>query len=275
MSGDAGDPSALPEQAPATEGMAPVPDGRVWCWDTGGDGQAVVFVHPNAGSGLSWPYQQPVFAKAGYRVVGYSRRNFYKSDLANTDDPGIASEDLHHLVTFLSLDRFHLIGVAAGGSVATDYALSHPERLRSLTICGRTAGVSKGAVAEAVAAAKPQLWNRLPRAFQEIGPSYRVANPDGVKRWSEINRLSEARKGARQKNASVITAEKLKSMRIPVLLMTGSADLTAPPSLMRLVAKQIPNSELVIVGEAGHSIYWEQPEVFNRIVLDFIGRNGG
>jgi pimeloyl-ACP methyl ester carboxylesterase len=37
-----------------------------------------------------------------------------------------------------------------------------------------------------------------------------------------------------------------------------------------MVAAQIPNSEVVIVGEAGHSSYWEQPEEFNRAVLDFL-----
>jgi pimeloyl-ACP methyl ester carboxylesterase len=265
--------SPMPEPVPAIEGMAPVPGGQVWYWDTGGDGQAVVFVHPNAGSGLSWAYQQPAFAKAGYRVIGYSRRNFYKSDLASAENPGIASEDLHHLVAFLNLGMFHLVSVAAGGGIATDYALSHPERLRSLTICSRTAGVSKGAVSAAVSAVKPEQWSGLPRWFQEVGPSYRVANPEGLKRWIEINRLSEARKGGRQRSANVITTEKLNAMTVPTLLMTGTADFTAPPSIMRLVARQIPSSELVIISEAGHSIYWEQPDVFNRIVLDFISRN--
>jgi 3-oxoadipate enol-lactonase len=37
-----------------------------------------------------------------------------------------------------------------------------------------------------------------------------------------------------------------------------------------MVAAQIPNSEVVIVREAGHSSYWEQPEEFNRAVLDFL-----
>ena len=263
----------MPKLDPATEGMAPVPDGRIWYWDTGGEGQAIIFLHANAGSGLSWPHQRPFFTKAGYRVIGYSRRNFYKSDPANLENPGIASEDLHHLATFLNVGPFHLIGVAAGGGVAVDYALSHPDRLRSLTICSRTAGVAKGAIAAAVKAAKPEQWNRLPRWFQEVGPSYRIANPEGLKRWIEINRLSEAYKGGRQKRANVITSKTLNTMTVPTLLMTGTADFTAPPSLMRRVAEQIPDSELVIVPEAGHSIYWEQPDVFNDVVLDFISRH--
>jgi 3-oxoadipate enol-lactonase len=40
-----------------------------------------------------------------------------------------------------------------------------------------------------------------------------------------------------------------------------------------MVAAQIPSSEVVIVREAGHSSYWEQPEEFNRAVLDFLARH--
>jgi pimeloyl-ACP methyl ester carboxylesterase len=60
---------------------------------------------------------------------------------------------------------------------------------------------------------------------------------------------------------------------VPTLLMTGEADLYTPPSLMRMVGAQIPDSEIEIVQETGHAIYWERPDVFNRVVLDFIGRH--
>ena len=41
-----------------------------------------------------------------------------------------------------------------------------------------------------------------------------------------------------------------------------------------MLAAEIPNSEIVIAPEAGHSVYWEQPDVFNSAVLEFIGRHG-
>jgi pimeloyl-ACP methyl ester carboxylesterase len=272
-------PVPLPQQVAAKEGMAPVRsgEGKIWYWDTGGNGEAIVLVHPNAGSGLSWPYQQPVFAKAGYRVVGYSRRNYYKSDLAPLDKPGFASEDLHDLIEHLGLGKIHMISVAAGGGTATDYALSHPEKMRTLVLASRTAGLSKGPVAETIAKLKPEQWGKLPRWAQETGPSYRAANPEGLARWIEINKLSEAqaRNGGKQKSANKITPDLLKTLTVPTLLLTGNADYTAPPSMVRIVAGLIPNSELVIVPECGHSIYWEQPELFNRTVLDFLKRHGG
>ena len=63
-------PVSLPKQFVAKEGHVKVAGAILWYWDTGGDGPAVVLVHPGTGSGLVWGYQQPVFAKAGYRVIG-------------------------------------------------------------------------------------------------------------------------------------------------------------------------------------------------------------
>src|SRR5688572_14304892 len=67
-------PIPIPAQAPAKDGMAQIPDTRLWYWDTGGQGVPIVLLHPATGSALIWGYQQPVFANAGYRVIAYSRR---------------------------------------------------------------------------------------------------------------------------------------------------------------------------------------------------------
>jgi pimeloyl-ACP methyl ester carboxylesterase len=69
-----------------------------------------------------------------------------------------------------------------------------------------------------------------------------------------------------------VTPEKLETIKVPTLLMTGAADMFTPPSIMRMIARHLPNNELVIVPECGHSPYWEQPEFFNRTVIEFIRR---
>ena len=104
-------------------------------------------------------------------------------------------------------------------------------------------------------------------------PSYRAANPQGVEKWKDLNHKSETGKGARQKLANVVTPAKLETLSVPVLLMTGAADLATPPAIMRMIARHVPNNECVIVAESGHSPYWECPEFYNRTVLDFIGRH--
>jgi len=264
-------PVPIPEQVPAKEGMAELPSTRLGYWDTGGAGEPIVLLHPASGSALIWLYQQPVFAKAGYRVIGYSRRNYYNSELAPANNPGTASEDLQNLIEFLRLERFHLVSSAAGGSVAADYALSHPERLLSLTVSSNNLAAANGYIAEAAAKIRIKEWDDLPRWFRELGPSYRAANPAGVQKWIELNHKSETGKGARQKLVNVVSPEKLETLRVRTLLMTGAADMFTSPSIMRMIARHVPDNEVVIAPECGHSIYWEQPEFFNRTVLGFIG----
>ena len=265
-------PVPIPEQVPAKEGMAELPSTRLGYWDTGGAGEPIVLLHPASGSALIWLYQQPVFARAGYRVIAYSRRNYYNSELASANNPGTASEDLQNLIEFLRLEKFHLVSSAAGGSVAADYALSHPERLLSLTVSSNNLAAANGYIAEAAAKIRIKEWDDLPRWFRELGPSYRAANPAGVQKWIELNHKSETGKGARQKLVNVVSPEKLETLRVRTLLMTGAADMFTSPSIMRMIARHVPDNEVVIAPECGHSIYWEQPEFFNRTVLGFIGR---
>ena len=265
-------PVPVPEQVPAKEGMAELPGTHLGYWDTGGTGEPVVFLHPASGSALIWLYQQPVFANAGYRVVAYSRRNYYNSDLASDDNPGTGSEDLHNLIEFLGLEKFHAVSSAAGGSVAADYALSHPERLLSLTVSSNNLAAASGYIAETAAKIRLKEWDVLPRWFRELGPSYRAANPEGVEKWIELNHESETGRGARQRLANVVTPEKLQTLKVRTLLMTGAADMFTPPSITRMIARHVPDNEVVIAAECGHSVYWERPEFFNRTVLGFISR---
>ena len=259
-------PVPIPTQMPAKEGYAELPGTRLWYWDTGGDGTAT-------GSALIWLYQQPLFAKAGYRVIAYSRRNHYNSDLATEASPGIGSQDLHNLTEVLGVKRFHAVSSAAGGSVATDYALSHQERLLSLTVSSNNLAARNGYIAETAARIRPEQEKDLPGWFWELGPSYRAANPAGVAKWNELCRQSVQAKGARQKLANEVTPAKLETLRVPTLLITGATDLVTPPAIMRMIASHIPDNELVVIPECGHSPYWELPEMFNAAVLAFIGRH--
>ena len=264
-------PIPIPAQVPAKDGTAQIPDSRLWYWDTGGNGVPIVLLHPATGSALIWGYQQPVFAKAGYRVIAYSRRGYYNSAPYDRNKPGIGSEDLRHLADALGLGRFHVVASAAGGSIASDFAFSYQDRLLSLTISSNSFGVRDGEIAEAAAFIRPKGFEQLPAEFRELGPSYRAANPEGVKAWIELEHKALIGREFRQTLKNEIKQAKLKDLKLPTLLIAGAADLYTPPSISRMIAAEIPNSRLALIPEAGHSIYWEQPEIFNRAVLDFVG----
>jgi len=267
-------PVAMPPQVPAREGIAQLAGTRLWFWDTGGAGEPIVLLHPASGSGLIWGYQQPVFAKAGYRVISYSRRGYYGSGPTDRANPGIGSEDLHQLVEFLALGKFHLVASAAGGGIASDYAFSHPERLLSLTVSSNQFGLAEGEIPAAGARIRPKIWDEIPVEVREVGPSYRARNPQGYQLWVELERKSGFTDAFRQPLKNRITEAMLGTLNVPTLVISGVADLATPPAIARVIAAKIPNAELVVASESGHSVYWEQPEVFNRAVLEFIAKHG-
>jgi pimeloyl-ACP methyl ester carboxylesterase len=266
-------PVPMPEQAPVTEGVARLSGTSLWYWDTQGKGDAVVLLHAASGSGAFWGYQQPVLASAGFRVISYSRRGYLKSDPGDPNDPGVASEDLQELLGFLGVDRFHAVGLAAGGIVATDYALTHPERLKSLTLASTIMGVTDKSYLDLCSVFRPAFFTQLPKEFQELSASYRAGNPEGAAAWSALEKTSMIGKRLNQKNANVITWSKVETIRTPTLLMTGDSDLWTPPSILRLQASHIKHAEIKVIREAGHAPSWEQPQAFNEALLDFLRRH--
>jgi pimeloyl-ACP methyl ester carboxylesterase len=227
--------------------------------DTGGKGTPIVFLHAATGHGGMWQHQLPTFT-AGYRCIAFDR---------SVD--GFASEQVGEVAAKLKLERFHLVGTAAGAIIAVDYALSHAERVRSLVVANSIVGVQDPDYLEMSARLRPSpQFDKMPADFRELGPSYRAGNAEGTKRWNELAH-AKARIAYSVKNR--ITWAALETITAPTLLLTGDADLYMPPSVLRLFAKRFPHCESIVLPECGHSAYWEQPEVFNRAILEFLGKH--
>ncbi|MFJ2259268.1 alpha/beta fold hydrolase [Streptomyces sp. NPDC087844] len=268
-------PVPVPAQRPVTEYQVPVAGGgSLWCWDTGGTGEPVVLLHPGSGSGESWPYQQPVLAAAGHRVIGYSRRGAYRSVAGTRAEAGTASADLDVLADHLGLDRFHLSGSAAGGPPAIDYALSHEDRLLSLTVSGSIMGVQDAEYLELTEALQPDAFGDLPVALKELGPSYRGGDLEGVAAWLAINARARTADAFAQSLAHTITWAALETLTLPVQLITGDGDLYSPPSVMRMHAQHLRKARTHVVDEAGHNPHWEQPAAWNRLLVTFLREHG-
>ncbi len=261
------------QQAPVSEGSVDVPGAKIFYKDSGGGGVPVIFLHANTGSADVWEYQIPVFTHAGYRFIAYDRRGHGRTVADPNGPASTGADDLLALVDHLKFDKFHLIGTAGGGFVALDFAISYPQRLRSFTLLCSVAGMQED---EATQRIRPDGFDKMPRSFLELSPSYRFANPDGLARWSEFERNSraqEAVRGPAQPNKNRVTPALIEAIKIPTLVIAGDADLYAPPALMRRTADRIKGAQFTILPDAGHSVWWELPGEFNRTVLAFIAKH--
>jgi len=262
-------------QTPAggREGLADLPGVHLWFTDSGGSGAPVVFVHAATGSSRVWEYQRPVFAKRGFRVITYDRRGYGRSVADSSGpQPGTGADDLNALMDYLKIDRFHLIGTAAGGFVVWDYTLSFPHRLRSLVVANSIGGVQDDEYQEAMRRLRTPDFLAMSPAMRELGPAYRVSNPAGAERWRELERTARptSAQPPPQTFRNRVTFALLERIQVPTLLLTGDADMYAPPPTMRMFAARVKGSQAIVIPESGHSAYWEQPDIFNRTVLDFL-----
>lgn len=237
-------------------------------WDSGGDGAAVLLLHPGTGSHAVWGYQIPVLVAAGFRVIGYSRRGHLGSPA--TADQGCAVDDLAALLDHLGVARAHLLGCAQGAIVALDFALTQPARVGGLVLACTHMGLEDADHVARSAALRPPGFAAMPAAFRELGPAYRAADPEGVARWLALEQAAIPGAKVEQPRRNRLDRAALGRLAGPVLLIGGDADLWAPPPVFRDFARAIPGSTLHIFAECGHAAQWEQPAAFNAAVLDFL-----
>jgi pimeloyl-ACP methyl ester carboxylesterase len=265
----------------AREGYASIPGAQLFYVDSGGDGVPVVFLHAATGTTRAWQFQIPAFAAAGYRAVAFDRRGWGRTMVDPNGPVGTGADDLAGFLDTLRVDRVHLVATAGGAFVAFDFALSFPARLRSMVVADTVGGVRDQEVLDLESRIRPPQFDELPAEVRELGPMYRAANPEGTRLWSEIEKQSRPSlppTSTLQQAYAVpmrnqLTLSLFEQIHIPTLLISGGADMTAPPPLMRLFASRIKDAEFLVVPNAGHSAYWEEPEVFNRATLEFIRKH--
>ncbi|MDZ4345751.1 MAG: alpha/beta hydrolase [Candidatus Binatia bacterium] len=264
--------SAAQTPFPRFAGYADLPGVRLWYTDSGGNGVPVMLLHANTGNADSWQYNIPGFVDAGYRVITFDRRGWGRSTAnpATGLQPGTIAEDVHALVEHLKLDRFHLVAVAGGGFAAYDYVLWHPERLRSLVIAASGGAITDEETRKLREKTTLPGFSSWPAEFREVSMGYMATSPESLKKWLEIHHNSRQQGALVQPQRTTITYQKLETIRVPTLLMPGDQDLQTPPWVMRRQLAHIPHAKLIVLPEAAHSINWEQPDAFNRNVLEFI-----
>jgi pimeloyl-ACP methyl ester carboxylesterase len=253
-----------------------LPGVKLWFVDSGGPGVPVVLLHPNTGTCAVWEEQIAGLSRAGYRVIAFDRRGWGNSvaDPSSGPQPGSIAGDLDALVNHLALDGFHLVGVAGGGFAALDYAAWRPERLRSLVVGTSTGAIADREIADFIERIAIPDIRKQSAHYRELGPSYRGANPQGTKRWIEIDENARHPGVAFQPPLRTPnTLAKIATIPTPTLIIAADADLLAPPALMRLWARHMKNHEWAVIHDAGHAMAWEQPGTFNDIVLDFLARH--
>jgi pimeloyl-ACP methyl ester carboxylesterase len=244
---------------------------ELWYEDTGGDGPVIVLVHGVVGNSACWEQQVPAFTAGGCRVITWDLRGFGRS-LAQPgmETAGAIADDIEALATHLRLFPFFLVAQAYGAFGALEFALDSPYRLRGLVVSTSFGGLTDPEFTALRSKYVPADLGERPVEERELGETYRETNPDGVRRFLEMDATNPRHPPPRQALRRPQTLARLETMRVPALVIAADEDVYAPPPVMRAMADRIPGSRFEVITGAGHCAYWEQPEVWNRKVLDFV-----
>jgi pimeloyl-ACP methyl ester carboxylesterase len=121
-----------PPSGKVTTGTAAVAE-PVLYYESCGTGKPLILIHGGQLDCRMWDDQFQQFSQY-FQVVRYDVRGYGKSDLPTR--PYADEEDLLGLLQFLHIDKAHLVGLSLGGRIAIDFALQHPERVRSVVAAG-------------------------------------------------------------------------------------------------------------------------------------------
>ena len=262
-------------------------DGVRLYYEETGSGRTIIFVHEFAGDMRSWEPQMRHFGRS-YRCISYNARGYPPSDVPpehTSYSQARAVDDIKAVLDAACADDAHVIGLSMGGFATLHLGFRHPKRARSLCVGGCGYGAepeqSDRFKDEAEATAKILLSGSMD-AFAEAyghGPTRVQFENKDPRGFAEFKRMlaehsalgsANTQLGVQRARPSLYTLiDEMKKLKVPTLIITGDEDW---PTLMPgiLMKRNIPSSALAVMPNAGHAINLEDPDVYNRIVSDFL-----
>ena len=265
-------------------------DGARLYYEEAGGGTPVIFIHEFAGDHRSWEPQMRFFARY-FRCIAFDARGFPPSEVPEDGarySQQHARDDVVAVLDHLKIDRAHVVGISMGGFAALHVGIAYPKRARSLVIAGCGYGAAPEAKAkfqaecEAAAASFEADWAEAAKKYA-LGPTrvqFQNKDPRG---WAEFAaQLQEhsprgqalTLRGVQMKRPSLWElVDDMKKIDVPTLILTGDEDdpCLEPALLMK---RSIATAGLVVLPWSGHTINIEEPDAFNRALLDFFLRVG-
>ena len=193
----------------------------------------------------------------------------YDLDLLHTTVKGLAKH-VQQFIDHKGYDQIHLLGNSLGGHVGLVYILSHPEKIKTLTLTG-SSGLFENAMGDSYPKRGDYEYIRAKTAETFYDPA--VATKVLVDEVFEITnsrikviKIIALAKSAIRNNLG----EELGQIKVPTLLIWGKNDKVTPPFVAEDFHKLIPNSELAFIDQCGHAPMMEVPNAFNEILEKFL-----
>jgi pimeloyl-ACP methyl ester carboxylesterase len=264
------------------EGDAADVNGGQLFYEMGGSGpQAIVLLHDGLIDASGFDEMWPILCE-DFRVVRYDRRGYGKSPAAN--GPYSQTDDLAAVVAAAKLERFILVGFSAGGGIALDYALDHPQSVERLVLIGSGANGQT----PSAAANRRETRNFLPiliGSVQGVAANW-VKDPWYIRRGDDAAKAKAlAILKANPQNIRHLPVDpalpgpsalpRLPGLIVPTLFIVGDHDFPGVQANAEAARALIPNAKRVVVADAGHALQLERPRQTADLISDFVRSGHG
>lgn len=249
---------------------------------TSPEAQTVVFSSGLGGAAKFWQPQVADFTQ-DYRVITYDQRGTNKSeaDLCSEYSISHMAGELAALLQKLEIEQCHFVGHALGGLVGLELGLSQPSLLQSLVLVNAWSSPNPHTLRcfdirkALLAADRKDMYLQL-QALLLFPPDWIVANAKHLQEeeahllthFPNVNNLL-ARIGAL---SAFDIDDRLASITTPTLALANKDDTLVPWQRSKKLADAMPNAELSVMDYGGHASSITTPEVFNKLVLEYLQR---
>src|SRR5436190_13759899 len=255
-------------------GYCYVNGGKIY-YEVAGQGHVLVLIHGGQLDRRMWDEQFQFFSLK-YRLIRYDLRGFGNSPAATK--PFSQHEDLAALLKCVKADKAYVAGLSLGGRIAIDFALTHAEMVDALIpVAPGLSGFSFGndpnelAILKAAQAGDFQKATDLWLQSGYMAPA--MKNPQIAPKIRQLaldNAHANLDNFLFDKDVFSSAIERLSEIKIPTLIVVGSADVQAIHEITGLLHARIAHAQEAVIQGAGHMINMERPQEFNSVVLEFL-----
>lgn len=219
-------------------------------FETYGEGEPLLIIHPNGGSIKSFLYQIPYFSKTYKVILADSRAQGKSEDNGDSLSYEMMADDLNALLDSLHIDSCYVIGWSDGGINGLLLAMRHPDKVKKLAVSGANLWADTTAV-------DPFIFQRT--MVQKDSVDKLPRTPENINRQKLMRLLA---------NEPNIPIEQLQMIKCPTLVIGGDHDVLRPKHTL-LIAEGIPNSYLWVIPNSGHATPIYHKNIFNDGVSNF------
>jgi 3-oxoadipate enol-lactonase len=235
-------------------------------------GKAIVLLHDGILHGAAYNDVWPLLCQR-FRVVRYDRRGYGQTPAATT--PFASIDDLAAVMKAAGIAHATLVGSSAGGGIAVDFALAHPDAVDGLVLAGPWISgfkPSAGFIARGLKLAVLIKSGNLEGAVRDpyiLTPSA-DAQRARVVAWLKTNPQNLSGAGRSLERAGPEARSRLAAIRVPTLVLVGEVDIKDVFDQAKVVAETVPGARLETVPATGHFMYLERPTDFAQRVVALV-----